>query len=352
MPEKNEMLSNDKFDQWLMDQFVCPVDHVPLIREGNWFINSANPERRYPIVNEIPVFLRDDIEHTAWWAKESLGVAKRIADGQESLPVSDWNGTGVHPHVQAIIDSTGGYLYQACKGKLAEYPIPTIRVAATTNNQQPTTNNQQPTTNNQLLLDGGCNWGRWTFAAAQKGIQAVGVDPSLGAVVAARQIRQQLNLPCSFFVGDCRWLPFKPETFSDVYSYSVIQHFSKTNASTAVNEFRRILRPAGLCMVQMPNRRGIRSLYHLCKRRFREGDNFDVRYYTPAELRAMFQKSFGNSDLTVDGFFGLGIQADDLRFMPLRNRLIIKASEALRAATNWVPPLLNLADSLYVHSTR
>ena len=149
MPEKNEMLSNDKFDQWLMDQFVCPVDHVPLIREGNWFINSANPERRYPIVNEIPVFLRDDIEHTAWWAKESLGVAKRIADGQESLPVSDWNGTGVHPHVQAIIDSTGGYLYQACKGKLAEYPIPTIRVAATTNNQQPTTNNQQPTTNNQ-----------------------------------------------------------------------------------------------------------------------------------------------------------------------------------------------------------
>ena len=338
MPDKNEMLSIDGFDRWLMDQFVCPVDHAPLVRECNWFISTSNPQRCYPIVNEIPVFLRDDIEHTAWWAKESLGVAKRIANGQESLPDVDWDGIGVHPHVQSIIDSTGGYLYQACKGKLAEYPIPTIRVASTDQNQ--------------LLLDGGCNWGRWTFAAARKGIRAVGVDPSLGAVVAARQIRRQLNLQCAFFVGDCRWLPFKDETFADVFSYSVIQHFSKANAGTAVTEFSRILRPAGRCMVQMPNRRGIRSLYHLFKRRFREGDNFDVRYYAPSELRELFRSSFGNSELTVDGSFGLGIQPDDLRFMPIRNRLIIQASEALRAATNWVPPLLNLADSLYVHSTR
>jgi SAM-dependent methyltransferase len=284
------------------------------------------------------VFLRDDIEHTAWWSKESLQIAKRIADGEETLQELAWDGNGVHPHVQSIIDSTGGYLYQACKGHLQEYPIPRIRI--------------QATDKKQLLLDGGCNWGRWTLAAARAGIASVGVDPSLGAVVAARRIRQQLQLPCTFFVGDCRWLPFPAGAFSDVFSYSVIQHFSKADARLAVGEFCRILRPAGRCMVQMPNCFGLRSGYHLLRRRFHPGKNFDVRYYTPHELRTTFRNIFGNANLSVDGFLGLGIQADDLRMMPLRNRVIIRTSEALRKAASWCPPLKNLADSLYVSCVR
>jgi hypothetical protein len=38
--------------------------------------------------------------------------------------------------------------------------------------------------------------------------------------------------------------------------------------------------------------------------------------------------------------------------MPARNRLVIHASEALRAATAVLPPLGNLADSLYADSVR
>lgn len=328
----------EMLDKWLMNQFVCPVDHSQLNRQENWFICTRDSRHRFPIADEIPVFLRSDIEHNQWWSEISLKSAQRIADGLEILEEPKWDGVSVHPHVQSIIDSTGGHLYRDCKGRLEEYPIPSIRVEATGENQ--------------ILLDGGCNWGRWTFAAARAGIKSVGVDPSLGAVVAARQIRQQLNLPCTFFVGDCRWLPFAEGTFSNVFSYSVVQHFSKPNARVTIDEFRRLLRMDGECMVQMPNALGIRSLYHLLRRRFHAGKNFDVRYYTPWELRAMFREIFGNSKLTVDGFFGLGIQADDLRFMPLWNRLIIHASEALRAATAILPPLKNVADSLYVNCTR
>ena len=39
------------------------------------------------------------------------------------------------------------------------------------------------------LLDIGCSWGRWSLAAARKGYSVVGIDPSLGAVMAARRIK-------------------------------------------------------------------------------------------------------------------------------------------------------------------
>jgi SAM-dependent methyltransferase len=171
-------------------------------------------------------------------------------------------------------------------------------------------------------------------------------------VVAARQIRSQLDLPCSFFVGDCRWLPFPDSTFTDVFSYSVVQHFSKSNAQVSIAEFQRVLNANGICLVQMPNVFGIRSFYHLARRRFSEGSKFDVRYYTPNELRNIFEAVFGNAALSVDGFFGLGIQVDDLRFMPWKNRVIINASEVLRSLANKLPMLVKLADSLYVTSVK
>lgn len=78
-------MTAESFDSWLMTQFVCPVDHTPLVRKGNWMINVQNPLRRYPIAHGIPVFLRDDIEHTAWWSRESLAQATRIANGVEEF---------------------------------------------------------------------------------------------------------------------------------------------------------------------------------------------------------------------------------------------------------------------------
>lgn len=326
-------------DQFLLEQTVCPVDHCELRRDGNFLVSTKNSARRYPIAYGIPVFLRHDDESTAWWAKCSLERAIRVAEGQKDTEFYDPGVDGVHPHVQGIIESTGGYLYEALKGGLKDYPIPQIRVEAAP-------------TESSLLLDCGCNWGRWTFSAARKGIPCVGVDPSLGAVLAARQIRRQLQLPCSFLVADCRFLPFRAGTFSNVFSYSVVQHFSKENAGLAVKEFARALRPGGDCLLQMPNVLGVRSFYHFARRRFQRGKNFDVRYYTPWELRKLMATAFGTVKLSLDAFLGLGIQPDDRQYMPLLNRLIIDVSELLRGAQRMVPPLLYLADSLYLHGRK
>ena len=339
-----EMTSNEtpktgeELDRWLLENSVCPVDHCELRRDGNYLVSTADPSRRYPVVYGIPVFLRHDDESTAWWARDSLLRAIKIADGGHDDQFYDPGLSGVHPHVQGIINSTGGYLYDALRGSMVEYPIPRIRV--------------EKTEKKQLLLDCGCNWGRWTFSAARAGIPSIGVDPSLGAVIAARQIRRQLGLPCSFFVADCRFLPFKPDTFSDVFSYSVVQHFSKQNAAVAVREFARVTQPQGKCLLQMPNMFGIRSFYHYARRSFVEGEKFDVRYYRPGELKMLMAAAFSQVRLSVDGYFGLGIQPDDKRFMPFKNRMVINCSEFLRGLQKLVPPMLNLADSLYLHGVK
>jgi cyclopropane fatty-acyl-phospholipid synthase-like methyltransferase len=39
----------------------------------------------------------------------------------------------------------------------------------------------------KLLLDIGCSWGRWSISAARNGWCVVGIDPSLGAIMAARR---------------------------------------------------------------------------------------------------------------------------------------------------------------------
>jgi SAM-dependent methyltransferase len=326
-------------DVWLLENCVCPVDHCELVREGNYLVSTRNPLRRYPIAYGIPVFLRDDDESTAWWALESLKRAGNIADGKVDSDYYDPGVDGVHPHVHGVIESTGGHLYEELKGRMVEYPIPQIRV-------------DRPAVPSPLLLDGGCNWGRWTFSAARKGIPAIGVDPSLGAVIAARQIRRQLNLPCSFFVGDVRFLPFREGTFTNVFSYSVVQHFSKENARLAFGEFSRILQNRGECFVQMPNALGIRCLYHLARRRFHEGRNFDVRYYTLPELKRLLSGLFQVVELSLDAYLGLGIQPDDRKYMSWRNRLVIDVSEKLRVLQHLIPPLLYFADSIYVYGRK
>ena len=66
--------------------------------------------------------------------------------------------------------------------------------------------------------------GRWSIAAARKGFSVVGIDPSLGAVMAARRIAKELNLDIKYLVADGRFLPFRERQFKVAYSYSVLQH--------------------------------------------------------------------------------------------------------------------------------
>jgi hypothetical protein len=118
-----------------------------------------------------------------------------------------------------------------------------------------------------------------------------------------------------------------------------------------LHEVGRALRSSGGFLVQTPNCFGIRCLYHQARRGFREGDDFDVRYWTPRELAATFRAILGSASILVDGFFSLNPQISDVRFLLWKYRAVVYTSEALRKISGIGSPLTYLADSLYIEGT-
>ena len=248
------MTSTAVIDPWFLDHLVCPRDRQPLALDADSLRCGNN--HRYPIVDGVPVMLLDDVRQTFKAAGSSLsraagdGVDERAPELYlESIEISDEEKRGVlalaatrpsiDPVVAYLVAATNGLLYRHLIGQLTSYPIPDITV---------------PPGDGRTLLDIGCSWGRWTLAAASRGYRAVGIDPSLGAVMAARRVSAQLGIPARFVVGDARYLPFADHAFDSVYSYSVIQHFSREDAARAVEEIGRVLESGGTARVQMPTR--------------------------------------------------------------------------------------------------
>lgn len=315
---------------------ACPRDQRPLIPSGA--SNAAltcGDGHRYPIIEGIPILLRDDVEQTHWAASLSLESARQGAalDNWAAPPPRD----GVHPFVQEGIGATGGNLYRSLIGRLPKYPIPDIPLDEG---------------RGRTLVDIGCNWGRWTIAAARRGYRAIGVDPSLEALLAARAVCAQLGVEADFVIGDARYLPLRSASLDTAFSYSVLQHFSKADAAAAAAEIGRVLVPGGTALVQLPNTYGVRCLMQQARRRFRAPRSFEVRYWSPEQARGTFERAIGPSRLAVDGFFSLNAQPAEADVLPRHLRALVHTSAMLTRLSRRAPALVNVADSFWVRSSK
>jgi ubiquinone/menaquinone biosynthesis C-methylase UbiE/uncharacterized protein YbaR (Trm112 family) len=338
--------------EFLTRNLVCPRDRNRLEPSGSFLVCTAGHD--YPVVDGVPVLLLEDRKQTIGVAQQSIAKARRIASGEpaddplfvETLGINAEEKAAVRlaehstqsevdPVARFMIGATNGILYRDLIGKIDEYPVPELRL---------------PPGHGKKFLDVGCNWGRWSIAACRLNYRPVGLDPSLGAVLAARRVMKQLDLNADFVVGDARFLPFRNEVFDTIFSYSVLQHFSKQDAQQSLAEFSRVLKPSGTSLIQMPNRLGLRCLFHQAKRHFRRPVNFEVRYWSITELQRTFSSIIGPTKLSVDCFFGIGLQGADLRLMPPRRQRLIQVSELLRKTADKLHIIRYLADSLYVQS--
>jgi SAM-dependent methyltransferase/uncharacterized protein YbaR (Trm112 family) len=340
-------------DPWYLENVVCPIDQTSLRVDGRDLISQNG--RRYPVVEGVPILLIDDDKQTIGLARASIARAQGRLDVidqrdsrlyLESLGLSEdekaevarlWKGklTAIDPVVAMIVGATCGNAYKGSVKRLGlkEYPIPSISLA--------------PVAAGDTLLDIGCSWGRWSVAAAKKGFSAVGIDPSLGAIMAARRIANELNLDIKYLVADARYLPFRNERFSHVYSYSVLQHFDKGNVSRALMEVNRVLKSGGVAKIQMANRWGIRSIQQQLGRLLRQSEVFEVRYWTIAELRSTFIQIIGETQVSADCYFGLGWQWSDFRYMARVYKPALIASELLKQLSRFASPILWVADSVF-----
>lgn len=323
-------------NEWLKTYLICPRDKQKLKIIDDKLI--CPNKHFYPIVNDIPVMLVDDAESTHGYIEQTL---EKVADfqtfdsKQANSEIHFSSKNGVDEFVQGEIPYTSGILYIPVQHKLTRYPIPEIRL---------------PLSNGERLLDIGCNWGRWSIAAAQKGYQPIGIDPSLDAVSAARRVSKQLGVDANYVVGDARFLPFADDCFDIVFSYGVFQHFSKENVKISLDESVRVLKKDGRTLFQMPNKYGVRSFYQQWRRGFTEGEGFEVRYWTPSELLKTFEEKFGETEMTTDCYFGLGIQKSDVDMLPLPYKIVVYSSHILRKVSHKVAPMIKVADSVYLES--
>ena len=317
----------------LINLLACPVDLSPLLLSKGTLVCQKGHE--YPIVDDIPVLLirEDPPNHGAFKATwERLSSPQRA----NTDPIKTAGGAEIDPYVQGAIVHTCGLLYTNLLGRLARYPIPDIPF--------------DQAGSEDILLDIGCNWGRWSVSAARLGYKVIGIDPSIESLLAARRVASQLGVEAAFLVADARRLPLRSNMITRVWSYSVLQHFAKDDARKAIAEVGRVLKPSGTVKIQMPNRLGLRNLYHQIRRGFRSPTNFEVRYWGISELEAAFSATIGPSITTVDGFFSLNPQKSDLDLLPWHYRLVVELSDLLRRAGSRVPAIKQFADSVFVES--
>ena len=333
-------------DTDLLSLLACPRDQLPIWEDGRFLVCEAG--HKYPVVDGVPVFLCADKPQSLNLLHASLQAAKTgtgeplylntvgsLSDLARLTIEQDFRrGVKIDPVVSWRVLATSGYGYASLKGKLKSYPIPDIPFT--------------PVNNGELLLDVGCNWGRWSLSAARKGWRVIGFDPSLGALMAARRMAAAEKQKIAVVCGDGRFLPFRANAFQAVFSYSVLQHFEKEEAEIILAEIARVMGARGVAKIQMAHWYGLRSTYHRNRPNHDRSDAFQVRYWKWPELQRVFECKIGPSIVSPEAFGGLGLVYSDRKNLPPTVRMVINISETLKQLSKLIPPLKYFADSVFV----
>ena len=319
-------------NEWVRSRLVCPRDKEKLEDAKNALI--CPKKHVYPIIEDIPVMLIEEVEENHHHTSNTFREVSEYRNGAYKIRQTEIV-NGVDDYVQREIPHTSGTIYLSLQNVLTRYPIPELRL---------------PNGGGKTFLDVGCNWGRWSFAALQKNFRVVGVDVSLKACLAAKRVARQLNAETDFIVADARFLPFAADSFDTAYSALVLQCFSKPNMHLAFDEISRTVKTNGTVLIQMANKYGVLALYRQLRRGWREAEKFEVRYWTPAELKRTFEEKFGETLLTAECFFGQGMQASDVDLLPPKYKMMVNSSEFIKKISRLIKPLTKFADSVYLES--
>jgi MPBQ/MSBQ methyltransferase len=116
----------------------------------------------------------------------------------------------------------------------------------------------------RVILDVGCGYGSFVLAARERGLDAVGVELSSFELGWARRRlaeRRPGDAPTNVYVqADACALPYAEGSFDAVCLWNVVEHVA--DASKALQEAARVLRPGGSLFVLAPNYATVRKEAH------------------------------------------------------------------------------------------
>src|ERR1044072_8766951 len=114
-------------NEWLRSHLVCPRDKEKLETKDDKLICPKN--HSYPIVEDIPVMLVDDVETTHDYITRTLEKIANFEAGKQESKNGAAQTNEVDEFVQGEIPYTSGNLYFPVQNKLTRYPIPNFRLA-------------------------------------------------------------------------------------------------------------------------------------------------------------------------------------------------------------------------------
>lgn len=92
------------------------------------------------------------------------------------------------------------------------------------------------------VLDAGCGYGRDCQFFSSHNLDSYGIDLSTKMIEAAKEIDPNSK----FSVMDLTSLRFESDTFNGIWCNAALLHLSKSDASVALNEFKRVLKTGGV----------------------------------------------------------------------------------------------------------
>jgi ubiquinone/menaquinone biosynthesis C-methylase UbiE len=107
-----------------------------------------------------------------------------------------------------------------------------------------------------LWLDAGCGPGPLIPDLLRKGLRVVGADLSLDMVkLASENVREQGLSSAHFSANNIDFLSFRDNSFDGVVTIGVLSYIP--DIETTLREINRILKPGGIAILQISNRRSL-----------------------------------------------------------------------------------------------
>jgi SAM-dependent methyltransferase/uncharacterized protein YbaR (Trm112 family) len=306
----------------LLRILACPADRTALRIENDSLV--CENSHCFAMEQGVPVFAESPRREPV---PLNMGPCPHAGEnGSIDWFVNDW------------IVNTNGNLYWRVRGALPRYPIPKWPFGSG---------------NGKILVDIGCGWGRWSIAAARVGFKPIGIDVHVDALAAASRVARQLGVRADFVCSDAERLPFQQGSVDCVFSYSVLQHLDKPKVLRILQEIARVLKPGGMCLIQLPNQFGLLNIMRQLKRGLREAGSgtFEMRYWSRNFIRRGFQEAgFPGVAVRTDGFFSQNPQLSDLDLLSPAGKLTVLTSHAGRKIADAIPILTRVADSLWIEA--
>jgi ubiquinone/menaquinone biosynthesis C-methylase UbiE len=115
------------------------------------------------------------------------------------------------------------------------------------------------------VLDIACGDGVMTYRMRQAGMEVVGLDLELLAMLLARdQLSKRRVSGIPFVRASCMALPFADGSFDGAVAMELIEHIDPALNGTFLSEIRRVLKAGGVVVITTPHKQTpeLRSAYH------------------------------------------------------------------------------------------